>query len=187
MIGIDEVGRGCWAGPLVVAAVRLKSPLKGLKDSKKLNRVQRQKLYQEIEDNADIGLSIISPTEIDKIGLGPSLKKAFINAFRQLKTQNETTIVDGNINYLCDLDPVNTKCQIMADNIYPEVSAASIYAKAYRDNYMKMLSEKYPDFGFAEHVGYGTKGHSDALRRYGPILGVHRFSYKPIKKFTDLA
>jgi ribonuclease HII len=186
MIGIDEVGRGCWAGPLVVAAVRLNSPIEGLKDSKKISRGKRLELFNEIEENADVALSVISSVEIDQIGLALAVKRAFIEAYQQIKNINEPVIVDGNINYLGDIDPVNTRCEIGADNIYPEVSAASIYAKVYRDDYMKKLSAKYQRYGFDEHVGYGTKAHLEALKIYGPINGVHRFSYKPIKKLSGL-
>jgi ribonuclease HII len=181
MIGIDEVGRGCWAGPLVVAAVRLKQPIFGLKDSKKLSRQQREKLYRLIEMNADIGLAVIMPAVVDKLGLGRAVEKAFVESYKQLSPQNEVVVVDGNINYLAAIE-ARSVCEIKADSLYPEVSAASIYAKVYRDNYMIKLAEKYPNYGFDKHVGYGTKIHSEALGLYGPIKGIHRFSYKPIKQ-----
>ncbi len=182
MIGIDEVGRGCWAGPLVVAAVRLKEAIPGLKDSKLLSKKQRDELFIHIESSADIGLVYIEPKIIDKDGLGPCLKTAFIDAYRLIAKDHEETIIDGNINYLSGVNK-NASCHIKADNLFAEVSAASIYAKVCRDNYMIKISSKYPLYGFDKHVGYGTKKHIEALGLYGPIKGIHRFSFAPIKNF----
>jgi ribonuclease HII len=183
MIGIDEVGRGCLAGPLVVAAVRLKKEIPGLKDSKLLSKNQREALIPAIKERADIGLVFIEPKEIDTYGLGPCLYKAFTGAYKLIALENDAVIIDGNINYLKQLPAANATSQIKADSLYPEVSAASIYAKVTRDNYMVELAAEYPGYGFDKHVGYGTKSHIEALEKYGPIAGVHRFSYAPIKKF----
>ncbi len=181
MIGIDEVGRGCWAGPLVVVAAKLNTKISGLKDSKDLSRSKREQLFEIIEKEAEIGIAIIEPSVLDTIGLGPALYQAFAEAINTIKTKDiSEIIVDGNVNYLKGIYD-KSQCVIKADSLYPSVSAASIYAKVTRDRIMYQLSKKYPEFGFEKHVGYGTKLHLEALKKYGPIKGVHRFSYKPIR------
>ena len=92
---------------------------------------------------------------------------------------NEKIIIDGNINY-CPSEYSNTSCITSADKNTPVVSAASVYAKVKRDNFMKTLDLKYPAYGFKHHVGYGTKNHLDALRIHGPLPRIHRYSFEPI-------
>lgn len=179
-VGIDEVGRGCWAGPLVAGAVILSQPIYGLKDSKKLSAKQREKLTAEIEVSAKaIGLGWVWPEEIDKMGLTESVRLAMQRAVDQITVEYDQVIIDGNINYFLD-DP-RAIAVIKADDTVPAVSAASIVAKVARDKYMADISASYPNHGFEKHVGYGTKLHMDALVLYG-VTDIHRMSYKPIQK-----
>jgi ribonuclease HII len=178
-VGIDEVGRGCWAGPLVAGAVVLRAPIAGLKDSKKLSKKQREKLTLQIKDSgASIGLGWVWPEEIDRIGITASVKRAMQLALLQIKTDYDEVIIDGHINFL----PENTKTRelIKADDLVPAVSAASIVAKVARDNYMSEIVHTYPDYGFEQHVGYGTALHIAMLKEHG-VTQIHRKSYKPIK------
>lgn len=190
ILGIDEVGRGPWAGPLVVGAVVLgenfqKLPeYNDLRDSKKISAKKREKLAKIIQDNAlGYGIGWVKPTEIDQRGLGPALKFATRRAVKQILNQNikfNTIIIDGTINLLADT-PLAERVSLLpkADNLVKEVSAASIIAKVARDNYMVEVAEKYPEYGFEKHVGYGTKFHRDALQKYG-ICPEHRRSFRPI-------
>lgn len=181
MIGIDEVGRGCWAGPLLVVAARQigELPLK-LTDSKSLTKVQREKLFFDIELACDLGEGWVEPEEIDKFGLS---KAMFLGVERALvnlgSTTNDQVIMDGSVNY-CPVSYSRVKCVVKADSHFPIVSAASVYAKVKRDALMKKMAEKYPKYQFDKHVGYGTKLHSELLKQYG-ISPIHRVSYKPIR------
>jgi ribonuclease HII len=183
IVGIDEVGRGCWAGPLVAGAVVLDQPILGLKDSKKLSKLQREKLAVQIETEAvAYGLGWVWPDEIDQDGLTISVKRAMQLALDAIHIEYDEIIVDGNINYLNE----NTKAKalVKADDLVPAASAASILAKVARDNYMATTAAtQYPLYGFEKHVGYGTTVHIQALREHG-TTGIHRLSYKPIQKFV---
>ncbi len=181
--GVDEAGRGCWAGPLVAAAVILQKPIPGLKDSKKLSRMQRSALATLIRHQAaGIGIGIVRAHEVDKIGLTQATKQAMKLALRQLKAPYDCIIIDGNQNYLPHLDNVQTL--IKADALIAEVSAASIIAKTVRDDHMLEMSDLYPEYQFEKHVGYGTALHSAMLLEYGPC-GLHRMSYKPVKQIMS--
>ena len=177
-VGIDEVGRGCWAGPLVAGAVVLNSPIKGLKDSKKLSKKQREKLAAEIQIEATaIGLGWVPASELDEIGLTAAVKLAMQRALAQITVNYDEIIIDGNLNFLSE-NP-KTKAVIKADDSVPAVSAASIVAKVARDNYMTGIAGKYPDYGFKNHVGYGTTLHHERLKLYG-VSDLHRCSFKPV-------
>lgn len=180
IIGIDEAGRGCWAGPLVAAAVLLKKPLNGLADSKKLTRLRRESLYKQIMNNAEVGVGVIPPKIIDKVGLTEATTLAMTQAVDSLANSAYPIIIDGNINYLVGYKNVQTI--IKADTLVPAVSAASIIAKVTRDNYMIEASFKFPVYKFHENVGYGTAFHISALAEHG-ICELHRLSYKPIKAY----
>lgn len=181
LIGIDEVGRGCLAGPLCVAAVSLKKPVEGLRDSKKLSSIKREELDLLIRKNAEyINIVLISNEDIDNHGLAESLKKAFISSVDGIDT-SENIITDGNINYLSDLFP-NSKAIIRADDSVLEVSAASIVAKVFRDKLMIELDNKYPGYNFKSNKGYGTKDHLQAISKLG-ICKIHRKSFKPISNY----
>lgn len=179
-VGIDEVGRGCWAGPLVAAAVSLAVPIEGLRDSKKLSSRRRKQLAGIIRAEASaLGLGWVTPREIDALGLSRAVGLAMERALAEACTDYDELIIDGNINYFAD-DP-KALAIVRADDSVPAVSAASIVAKVARDAYMAQLGDKYAGYGFAAHVGYGTAAHLAALKQYG-VSDIHRLSYKPIQR-----
>lgn len=178
-VGIDEVGRGCWAGPVVAGAIILSEPIEGLNDSKALSKKQRELLDIAIRSKAKaVGLGWVEPSVIDEIGINNAVKLAMQSAILQIDDDYDEVIVDGNINYLSEID--KARAIIKADASVPSVSAASIVAKVARDKYMAELSLKYPEYGFEKHVGYGTALHIEQLRRHG-VTDQHRRSYKPIR------
>lgn len=179
IVGIDEVGRGCWAGPLVAAAVALREPITGVKDSKKLSKLQRDRLAIEIKLRAvAFGIGWVTPAELDTIGMTAAVGLAMQRALDQIEVQYEQLIIDGAINYF----PNDSRAQalIKADDSVPAVSAASIIAKVARDDYMSHLATTYPLYGFEKHVGYGTALHAEMLKLHG-ICAIHRRSFKPIQ------
>ena len=185
ILGIDEVGRGPWAGPLVVGAVVLGGTvIDGLTDSKKLSKKRREELDAIIRDRASgYGLGWVSANEIDEIGLSESLKLATRRAVEQVQSTYHEIIIDGTINFLAD----TTKGQYVttmkkADLLVPSVSAASIIAKVARDNYMAEQDAIYTGYKFASHVGYGTAAHSAAIEKQG-VTPLHRLSFAPLAKY----
>ncbi len=183
-VGIDEVGRGCWAGPLVAGAVVLREPIAGLKDSKKLSKLQRQNLTANIELQAlAMGLGWVSVAEVDELGVTAATALAMRRALSQIQVPFDEIIIDGNINYFPD--DKRTRAIIKADDIVPAVSAASIIAKVSRDNYMAGVAHKrYPAYGFNRHVGYGTALHRQMLELYG-VSDMHRKSFQPIQMLME--
>lgn len=179
IVGMDEVGRGCWAGPLVAGAVILKRPINGLKDSKQLSKKQRARLAAEIELQAlAIGLGWVSPGEIDDKGLTAAVGLAMQRALAKITLEYDEIIIDGSLNFLSE-NP-KAKTIIKADATVPCVSAASIVSKVARDNYMRDIIRQYPDYGFDRHVGYGTALHLARLKLYG-VSKLHRRSFKPVQ------
>ena len=177
-VGIDEVGRGCWAGPLVAGAVLLAKPIPGLRDSKKLSKKQRELLTMQIEQSAlGIGIGWVAAKEVDDIGLTAAVRLAMARALEQITARYDEIIIDGSFNFF----PDNPKASalVKADDLVPAVSAASIVAKVARDNYMTELAVEFPEYGFEKHVGYGTAVHLAALRAHG-VTEHQRKSYKPI-------
>jgi len=178
-LGLDEVGRGCWAGPLVAGAVVLGEPIAGLKDSKQLTASQRERLAAVIHDQAlAVGLGWVEPTEIDQLGLTQSTRLAMERALAHISLVIDEIIIDGNINFLAS--DGRARAVIKADMTIPAVSAASIVAKVARDAYMIEAAKNFPAYGFEKHVGYGTAVHQAALRQYGACQ-LHRCSYKPVQ------
>ncbi len=185
IVGIDEVGRGCWAGPLVAGAVLLGDPIPGLADSKKLSKKRREQLDAEIRLNAIAsGLGWVSPAEVDQLGLTEAVRLAMQRAIAAITAPYDEIIIDGNYNFLADMP--RSSCLVKADDLVPAVSAASILAKVARDNYMAKAAIAYPEYQFDRHVGYGTAAHMAALKLHG-ICELHRQSYAPIKAILGLA
>ncbi|HEX8182358.1 MAG TPA: ribonuclease HII [Candidatus Saccharimonadales bacterium] len=185
IIGIDEVGRGCWAGPLVAAAVVLdpEIPIAGLQDSKTLSKNQRELLAKLIHANAaSVGIGWVWPEAIDISGITAAVKSAMEQAIAQIKYPYEAIIIDGNYNFLPQYAHVTTL--VKADGLIPEVSAASIVAKVARDDYMATQAVDYPLYGFERHVGYGTAQHIAALQTHG-VTVLHRKSFKPIQALLN--
>jgi ribonuclease HII len=181
VIGIDEVGRGAWAGPLLVVAARQKSELSPLlKDSKLLSKVSRGSLVPGIKIACDIGEGWVMPYEIDRLGLTQAMHLGVARALEVIDAwKSERIIMDGNFNY-CDKKYFNASAVVDADALFPIVSAASIFAKVTRDTYMSELPKRYAQYEFERHVGYGTARHQVLLKRHG-VSDIHRLSFKPVK------
>lgn len=192
ILGIDEVGRGPLAGPLVIGAVILPEKEKpwfnDLKDSKKLTAKKRESLNKVIVTESTTSLGWVAAEELDKLGITESLRLATRRAVKQIQslhTPFSQIIIDGNINFLTNtpLEKYTSTC-IKGDSKIREISAASIIAKVARDNYMIKLAEKYPEYSFNKHVGYGTKAHVKAIYQYG-LTPEHRKSFEPCKLLSN--
>jgi ribonuclease HII len=186
VIGIDEVGRGCWAGPLLVVAARQREELPtGLKDSKVVSKKKRELLAPLIQQSCDIGEGWVTAQEIDRLGLTEAMRLGVVRSLIAIRaTTDEVIIIDGNTNY-CPATYRQATAVINADELYQLVSAASIYAKVTRDRYMSNLSGIYIPYQFDKHVGYGTKLHMEMIQEHG-LTDMHRMSFAPIKKFATL-
>lgn len=171
--GIDEVGRGAWAGPLVAAACVLPESFSSseLRDSKQLTPKQREVLAEEIKKVAlGYGIGSAAPFEIDLFGLTQATQLAFRRALNQLKCSFDYILADG---FVVEASRVPCEGIIKGDEKIMTVAAASVIAKVERDKLMKELSSEFPGYGFDHNVGYGTKEHFQAIRAKG-ILNVHR-------------
>ena len=174
--GMDEVGRGPLAGPVVAACVIM--PLIDLnpevRDSKKISEKKRERLSVEIRKSA-IGwaLGVVEPDEIDRINILNATKQAFEQAYRKLEPKPDFLLIDGKDAIAADCE---TKAIVKGDDKIYTIAAASIVAKVYRDRLMIAYDEQYPQYGFAKHKGYGTKEHIEALKKYGPCK-IHRRSF----------
>jgi ribonuclease HII len=183
ILGIDEVGRGAWAGPLVVAAVSLGGEtIDGLTDSKLLSKKKRVCYAREIKQRArHIGIGWVSARDLDRIGLSEALRLATRRAVEQAYDSDiDQIILDGTVNFLKDSkweSLVTTMAK--ADLSVPSVSAASVIAKVARDDYMALCDNVFPGYGFRGHVGYGAAKHREALESLG-VLPIHRVSFAPI-------
>lgn len=180
--GVDEVGRGPLAGPVVVAAVILPLNLriKGINDSKKLSLKKRNELYKIILNEAlAVNVSFIDERVIDEINIYEATKKGMLEAISGLKIKPEHVLIDAMP--LRELAIAHTSI-IHGDALSASIGAASIIAKVTRDEYMDKMDIKYPNYGFKHHKGYCTKEHLEALEKYGPCE-IHRKSFAPIKKF----
>ncbi len=179
-IGIDEVGRGPWAGPLVaVAAYGRDSDLReSVTDSKKLSKISRDRLHKYIVSSVPVGIGWSGPEEIDAVGLSKATANAIESALSSLG-KDGPIFLDGNVNYI-KKRYVNLHSK--GDQKYPLIGAASIVAKQLRDSYMGYLDSCYPGYGFVRHVGYGTKEHQSAIAKYG-VTSHHRKSFKPIVRY----
>lgn len=179
--GIDEAGRGPWAGPVVAAAVVLDAANipNGLRDSKKLSESARQTLEIEIKAKAlAYAIGTASAQEIDEINILKATFLAMKRALDALKIKPDFALIDGN------RDPkIGTPSQtiIKGDDKSASIAAASILAKTYRDESMKKAHQDYPQYGFDKNMGYGVPAHIAALAEYGPCP-LHRMSFKPIRE-----
>ena len=183
--GVDEAGRGPLAGPVVAAAVILDPmrPIDGLRDSKKLTEASRERLAAEIKERAlDWSVAHATVEEIDELNILQATMLAMKRAISGLTVRPSLVLVDGNRVPRIEL-PVNAIIQ--GDDKIAAISAASIIAKTTRDHWLVELDERYPEYGFAKHKGYGTKEHLEALAKYGP-LPVHRKSFGPVKQAIEL-
>ncbi len=178
--GIDEVGRGCLAGCVVAAAVilDLSKPLPAdLNDSKKLSAKKRQSLDSVIKENAlSYAIGQVEADEIDQINILEATKKAMRLAIEKLDPSADFLLIDA-VQLKGHLTP--QKAIIHGDAISASIAAASIIAKNYRDNLMQEMDKLYPEYGFARHVGYGTKVHFEALRAHG-TCEIHRKSFRGV-------
>jgi ribonuclease HII len=181
--GVDEVGRGPLAGPVVAAAVVLDWRLApaGIDDSKALKPERREALFDEILACADVSIAIVSSAEIDRIDIRQASLLAMRRSVAGLPRRPCVALIDGN-------DPPALACAATAiiggDALSLSIAAASIVAKVMRDRIMVRLGGEHPGYGFAGHKGYGTKAHLEALARLGPSA-VHRMSFSPLKRIPS--
>lgn len=176
--GVDEVGRGPLAGPVVAAAVILQEGyvLKGINDSKKLSEKKREELYEKIVKEAVCySVYLVQPDKIDEINIYQASKLAMTEAVCQLKVQPDQLLIDAMEVPL----PIDQVKIIKGDEKSISIAAASIIAKVTRDRYMKKLDQVYPHYGFKSNMGYGTKEHLEALRTFGATK-IHRKTFSPV-------
>lgn len=184
VVGVDEVGRGSWAGPLIAAAVLIDAeafnPI-GITDSKKLSSLKRERLYGMINVNAlAIGIGWVSSYELDRIGLSAANRIAMERAVSYINLPYDRLLIDGNIRYINSAETI-----VHGDAREASIGAASIIAKVTRDRYMASMELLYPGFSFATHVGYGTPAHSLQIKKFG-VQDIHRKTFKPIKGFLTV-
>ncbi|MBX2804502.1 MAG: ribonuclease HII [Hyphomicrobiales bacterium] len=177
--GVDEAGRGPWAGPVVAAAVIFRDGVRldGLDDSKKLKVARREELYEQIFESAIVGVSIISVDEIDRINILQATMAAMRNAIEQLAAPGATVLVDGN---RCPKLTQKAVPVVNGDALCPSIAAASIVAKVTRDRLMRELGKDFPQYGWCDNKGYGTSAHSKAIAAFG-VTPHHRRSFAPIR------
>ena len=185
VVGIDEVGRGSLAGPVGAGAVVIRSDTQIVdlvRDSKTLSEKQRNEVYDLIKESVyGYGVGMVDEKEIDDIGIQMAVLKAMTIALKNVEKmigrKGDYLIIDGTNVELIGEYP--TMKMSKGDLYHYSISAASILAKVERDNLMIEYSEKYPKYGFERNMGYGTREHMDALKKYG-ICDIHRRSYKPV-------
>ena len=183
IVGCDEAGRGCLLGPVVAGAVILPKDFKCdlINDSKQLSEKQREEAYLIIKENAIAwAVAEVSPEEIDQINILNASRKAMIMALEKLNHKIDMILTDA----VKMQTPLPFEAIIHGDAKAMCIAAASIMAKVTRDHICYELDKKYPEYQIAKHKGYGTKLHMELLKKYGPIKGLYRFSYAPIKEFT---
>ena len=181
--GVDEVGRGCLAGPVVSAAVILKKgiDLKLLKDSKKISFKKREEISEHIKKNSYYAIGIASVEEILNLNILQASLLSMSRAIEKLKIKPSLTLIDGNF---APAGLKNYKTIINGDEKIKVISAASIIAKVYRDRLMIKLSEKYSNYAWERNFGYGTKAHLEGLKNFG-VTSHHRKGFKPIHKILS--
>jgi len=182
--GLDEAGRGAWAGPVAAAAVILprgamrRSALRGVRDSKLLTPHQREALLPKIHEAAlAVGVGMAGHDEIDTLGIVPATRLAMKRAIETLTLAPDALLIDA---LKLPAVPLPQRVLFHADTLCLSVAAASIVAKVTRDHLMIELDARYPGYGFARHKGYGTAIHQQALAELGPSL-IHRASFEPMR------
>ena len=179
LAGVDEAGRGPLAGPVFAAAVILDdlTPIKGLADSKKLSPLKRDKLYDEIRARAlCCSVAQASVEEIDRLNILQATMLAMQRAVQSLRLKPGKVLVDGNRLPVLD---ILAEAIVKGDSKVPCISAASILAKVERDRWCESIDQAFPNYGFAQHKGYGTAAHLSALQTHGPTIW-HRRSFAPV-------
>lgn len=199
LLGVDEAGRGSWAGPVVAAACALHSDKnydfsKLLNDSKKLSPKKREIIFQMIqasitEGQCFGGVGVIGSEIIDQVGIREANRLAMEEALRQVLSQIGTNFqlikIDGRDNYkFKDIETKRLEYIVRGDTFVPEIQAASILAKVSRDHIMEELAIVHPEYGFEKHKGYGTRLHENLLATHRPS-DIHRKTYAPIKKLLE--
>ena len=174
--GVDEVGRGCLAGPVTAAAVILKNPISELRDSKQISPSKREALAKIIKEESIYSFASISNDKIDEINIHQATLLAMQEAIMKLSITPDLVYVDGTF-----IPNVEVKCNavIGGDKLISAISAASIIAKVHRDDFMRKLDKKYPIYDFAKNKGYGTAHHLTALKKSG-YTSFHRKSFKGV-------
>lgn len=183
IIGADEVGRGAWAGPLLVCAAAVPHdwvPPRGLDDSKKLEPWQIEDLFHTLKPTVPYACATISAKQLDQIGMNAAIHSAFRTCLLELRQRfpDALVVLDGDVK----VPEVPHLSFPKADGLVHAVMAASVIAKFVRDTMMVRLGEKYPGYGLGDHAGYGTAKHKAALDKKGPCPE-HRMSFLPLKKF----
>ncbi len=182
--GVDEAGRGPWAGPVVAACLTFKPKIKlldGINDSKKMTHAKREEVFEWLVQNFDYGVGVVAPEIIDSINILQATKLAMKQAIESLKTKPDLLLIDA-----LKLPQVNIPQRgiVKADAKIWCVAAASIIAKVTRDRLMFYYHEVYPQYSFDKHKGYGTKIHQEALKQNG-ICPIHRRSFRPIRELLN--
>ncbi|MCX7724274.1 MAG: ribonuclease HII [Thermodesulfovibrio sp.] len=180
--GIDEVGRGCIAGPLVAACVSFKGDvfIEGIRDSKELFPKEREELFQKIIDNAFVGIGIVDVDLIDRLNIVEATRLAMKKAYESLGRDIQLLLIDAiQIPEL----KINQKVIVKGDKKSAVIASASIVAKVTRDRIMRQYHKVYPQYGFEKNKGYATKEHLMALKKFGPCP-IHRKSFSPVKELT---
>jgi len=182
IVGIDEAGRGPLAGPVVAAACHI-SPgvrIEGIEDSKKLTPAKRVRVYRDLIEHSEVlfGIGIVDAEVIDQINILQATIMAMLTSIENIPIEPDYLLVDGMTL------PVSIPCEkiIKGDSLSLSIGAASIIAKVTRDALMHEYDERFPEYGFGKHKGYGTKMHMDALKEFGPCPRVHRESFEPVRR-----
>ena len=184
IIGIDEAGRGSWAGPVVAAAVYFYPKIirpTGITDSKLLTAAQRDQYYVWLKNNARFGVGIVSSRVVDRIGIVPATKRAMAQAVKKLKLKPDYLLIDAVKLPELAIDQLPL---IKGDQKSWSIAAASIIAKVTRDRLMVKFHQQYPQYHFDRHKGYGTKLHMQSLSQYG-VCPIHRLSYRPVAMYSQ--
>ncbi len=183
--GVDEAGRGPWAGPVYSAIVILNRNCipEGINDSKKISEKKRIKLYKEILINHKYGIGSASPDEIDQLNILEATFLSMRRALENLIIKPDYILVDGNLSPNFNIPHENI---IKGDSVSMSIAAASIIAKVERDKFMVNIDNEYPEYKWKKNKGYGTKDHQNALNAHG-VTKHHRKSFSPIRKILSLS